>query len=430
MSVVGLGKLGLCLAAVLASKGYLVKGVETDSSKVEVINRRRSPVYEPGLEGLLRKNVRRLVASTAYESAVSETDATFVVVPTPSDDSGAFSLRFVVQAMKSIGRELAKKRGYHLVVLTSTVMPGSMDGTVRPLLEKASGKVCGRDFGLCYNPEFIALGDVIRGLLQPDFILIGESDKKAGSLLSMIQNRICNNSPPIERMEFVNAELAKIAVNSYVTMKMSFANTLAEISEKMPGGNVDTITSAIGRDKRIGTAYLKGALGYGGPCFPRDNVAFARYAESVGVRARIAEVTHQVNIYQTKRIMTQIEGKGLRRGMGVGVLGLSYKPNTNIVDQSQSLLLAQRLGELGYEVNVFDPAAMESAKAVLGGMVRYSRSAEDCVKASDYVILATPWEDFLKVGALQFRGKVVFDCWRFLGDSVKKASTYFSIGRG
>lgn len=430
VSVVGLGKLGLCLAAVLASKGYRVKGVELDKPKVDAINRMKSPIYEPGLEQLIQEDAGRLVASTTYEGAVVGTDATFVVVPTPSDDSGAFSLKFVVPAMESIGRELGAKNRYHLVVLTSTVMPGSMDGTVRPLLEKASGKVCGKDFGLCYNPEFIALGNVIGGLLRPDFILIGESDPEAGSLLMAIQHCICDNSPPIERMEFVNAELAKIAVNSFVTMKMSFANTLAEISEKTPGGNVDKITSAIGRDKRIGTAYLKGALGYGGPCFPRDNVAFARYAKSVGAQARIAEATNLVNIGQTKRIVSQMQEKGLRKGMKVGVLGLSYKPDTNVVDQSQSLVLAQLLNELGYEVSVFDPAAMENAKTVLGDTVRYSRSAEDCVKASDYVILATPWRDFLNITARLFRRKVVFDCWRFFKDDTIRASTYFCIGQG
>jgi len=430
VSVVGLGKLGLCLAAVLSSRGFRVKGVDLDASKVEAINRGVSPFYEPGLEKLLRKVGQRLVASISYSTAIEKTNATFVVVPTPSDDSGAFSLRYVIKAMESVGKELAEIRRYHLVVLTSTVMPGSMDGTVKPLLEGASGKICGRDFGLCYNPEFIALGDVIGGLLRPDFILIGESDTKAGLYLSEIQHRICTNSPPIERMKFVNAELSKIALNSFVTMKISFANTLAEISEKTHGGDVDVITSAIGRDKRIGSAYLKGALGYGGPCFPRDNIAFARYAKSVDAQARLAEATHIVNIDQTERLIMQMLKTGLQLNMGVGVLGLSYKPNTSVVEQSQSLLLAQRLSELGHEVNVFDPAAVENSKAVLGDKVSYFRSARACVKASDYVILATPWPEFKNLNSRDFEGKTVFDCWRFLRNEVKMMPTYFSVGRG
>src|SRR5271165_6517607 len=229
---------------------YQVTGVDVVSNTVDSVNRGISPIFEPGLEKIIQENKSLLRATMSFEE-IAETEATFVIVPTPSDESGMFSLKYIEGAMNSIGHVLAEKKDYHLVVLTSTVMPGSMDSFVKPILEKASGKTCGSDFGLCYNPEFIALGDVIKGMLEPDFILVGESDDKAGLELSRIQNKICRNSPPIERMSFVNAELAKISVNSFVTMKMSFANTLAEICEKIPGGDVDRITTAIGKDKRI-----------------------------------------------------------------------------------------------------------------------------------------------------------------------------------
>ena len=426
--MVGLGKLGLCLAATLAESGFQVKGIEVDESKVSAINRGVSPVYEPGLDELIKKNSKRLSAGSRYEGAISSTDATFVVVPTPSDKSGAFSLEFVNKAMSEIGKGLAGKKSYHLVVLTSTVMPGSMDGSVKPILEKASGKVCGKDFGLCYNPEFIALGDVIRGLLEPDLVLIGESDMKAGDILSRIQNTVCTNSPPIERMEFVNAELAKIALNSYVTMKMSFANTLAEISEKMPGGNVDKITAAIGRDRRVGPAYLKGATGYSGPCFPRDNIAFAHQASKIGAQAWLAEATHKVNLSQVDRIIALVEDIIPKHSKKIGILGLSYKPMTNMVEQSQSLQIGQGLSERGYKISVFDPAAMDSAKQVLGDSVQYSKSAADCVRSSDLVVLATPWPEFHKLNAGLFKGKAVLDCWRFFGEQVRDVSSYTSVG--
>lgn len=428
ISVVGLGKLGLTLAAVLADSGYQVRGIELDKSKVDAVNKGVTPIYEPGLKDLIRKNAERISASAKFAGQVAETDATFVVVPTPSDQSGAFSTELVEKAMRSVGKELAKKRDYHLVVLTSTVGPGSMDGVVKPALEKASGKRVGAGLGLCYNPEFIALGDVIRGLREPDFILIGESDKKAGDAISSIQRVVCTNSPPFERMEFVNAELAKISVNSFVTMKMSFANTLAEISEKMPGGNVDKITSAIGRDKRIGPAYLKGATGYGGPCFTRDNVAFVHYAENVGAQGLIAEATHEVNLLQAERLIALLQKRGLTRSAEVGVLGLSYKPGTNVVEQSQALLLAKRLVEEGYRVAVYDPAAVESAKLFLKDFVKYASSAAELVRRSGFVILATPWPEFKELDPRLFRGKKVFDCWRFFGDDVRKSSSYSSIG--
>jgi UDPglucose 6-dehydrogenase len=287
VSVVGLGKLGLCVAAVLADRGFKVVGIDVDKAKVDAVNSGRSLIPESSLEDLIKKNSKNLRATTDHYDAVKQTQASFVIVPTPSESDGSFSLKFVVEALEKIGSAIADKDGYHLVVINSTVSPGSMENRVKPLLEEVTGKKCGMDFGLCYNPEFIALGDVIRGLLEPDLVLIGESDPKAGSILADMYKRICVNNPPIERTSFINAEIAKIAINSYITMKITFANLLAEICENTDGADVDEVTRIIGRDSRIGSKYLKGGLGYGGPCFPRDNIAFARFAEYVGVKAEL-----------------------------------------------------------------------------------------------------------------------------------------------
>src|SRR5262249_2828965 len=156
---------------------------------------------------------------------------------------------------------------------TSTVMPGSTGGEIQAELERASGRKIGPDLGLAYNPEFIALGTVVRDMLRPDFILIGESDKQTGDLLEAIYERSCDNDPAIRRMSFVNAELTKISVNTYVTTKISYANMLAEMCDRLPGADVDVVSAAVGSDSRIGSKYIKGAIGYGGPCFPRDNKA-------------------------------------------------------------------------------------------------------------------------------------------------------------
>lgn len=430
VSVVGLGKLGLCLAAILASRGFNVRGVDIDESKVQAVNAGGSPIYEPGLERLIKSNSGHLAATSRFQDAIPNTDATFVVVPTPSGKNGEFSLRFVLPAMRRIGELLAEKKRYHLVVLTSTVMPGSTEEHVRPLLERTSGRKCGLDFGLCYNPEFIALGDAIKGLAQPDFILIGESDEKAGEALSSIHRRVCTNSPPIERMNFINAEIAKIAVNSYVTMKMSFANTLAEISEKLPGADADRIASALGRDKRIGPAYLKGALGYGGPCFPRDNIAFSRFATRIGAQARLARTTHQVNLRQSERVVQLVLRIAPSDKARIGILGLSYKPRTNVVEESQALMIARRLGEMGLDVIVYDPASEEVARPLLGDLVYYARAARECVRTSDLCVIATPWDEFANLEAALFRGKIVVDCWRLLERRLGETKGYFPIGRG
>jgi len=431
ISVVGVGKIGLCMAAVFAHRGFEVVCVDLDKSKVESINKGISPKYEPGLEQLIKSSGSHLSATTEYASAVAESEATFVVVPTPSNKSGALSLEYVKPAMQRIGEVLSTKDRHHLVVLTSTVMPGSMDQVVGPTLERSSGKICGKGFGLCYNPEFFALGDAIKGLLEPDLVLIGESDSYAGEALSEIQTRVCVNSPPIQRMNFINAEIAKMAINSFVTMKMSFANTLAEICEKLPGADVDRIAAAIGRDKRIGPAYLKGALGYGGPCFPRDNIAFGYFADRLGAQADLARVTHKVNLRQVKRIVALLEAEGFRPPMKVGILGLTYKPNTDVVEASQSLMLAEALSSQGFKVHVYDPAATDKARSVLGSALQYEATAEDCIAKSDLCVVATPWRDFSRIDKALFEGKAVLDCWRILGkDGIQNAARYIALGIG
>ena len=225
-----------------------------------------------------------------------------MIVPTPSDSTGFFSNRFVLQAMESLGKALRNKTGYHMVVITSTVMPGTTGSEIKAALEAASGRKVGPDLGLCYNPEFIALGSVVRDMLYPNSILIGESDAKAGDMLQTIYLQMCENKPPVQRMNFINAELTKISVNTYVTTKISYANMLADICDRLPGADVDAVTKALGADTRIGPKYLKGAMGYGGPCFPRDNVAFAALARKIGARADVAEATDRINNYQVDRL--------------------------------------------------------------------------------------------------------------------------------
>lgn len=429
VSVVGLGKLGLCLAAVLADSGFQVTGVDVDGSKVDAVNRGKPLIYEPGLAELMRGTRTSLTATVDYDKAIAETQATFVVVPTPSDASGGFSLRYVKSAISRLGKTLSLKAGYHLVILTSTVMPGSMDKVVQPVLEQKSGKRCGEDFGLCYNPEFIALGNVIEGLRNPDLVLVGESDEAAGDLLADMHAMICKNSPRLERMSFLNAEVAKISVNAFVTMKMSFANTLAEICERLPGGDVDKITLALGRDRRIGPAYLKGAIGYGGPCFPRDNVAFATFAKKVGVSADLARATDRINRRQVARIMKMIERDHSPSSAKIGILGVTYKPNTNVIEASQSLMLAEALAARGFEVHVYDPAVGRGELRELPKL-KVETTADDCVAKSDVCVIATPWQSFSKIPRSTFSRKFVLDCWRILdGQRPDDPSRYTAIGQ-
>ncbi len=247
LSVIGLGKLGLPMAVLFAHKGFKVIGVDMDPQLVEAVNKKRCPIYEPEVPQLLRSLGEYLTATNHYGKAIDNSEATFIVVPTPSEESGGFSTKYVRAAGEKIANNLKHKDNFHLVVLTSTVLPGGTD-SLRELLERDSGKKCGVDFGLCYSPEFIALGSVLRGLSNPDLVLIGQSDTRSGEMLSEIYQKVCENSPPIVRTNFYNAELGKILLNAYITMKISFANTISELCEKLPYGGVHTVSQNLGFD--------------------------------------------------------------------------------------------------------------------------------------------------------------------------------------
>jgi UDPglucose 6-dehydrogenase len=433
VSIVGLGKLGSPMAACFSSKGFTVVGCDVNEDYVNAVRDARPPVFEPDLAERFGAGKAYLSATTDLAAAVAATDVTFVVVPTPSETDGGFSLRFVLPAMETIGKALADKEDYHLVVLTSTVMPGATGGAVLGALEEASGKSCGDDFGLCYSPEFIALGSVIRDFLNPDFLLVGESDARAGELLADLYGRVCDNDAPVARMNFVNAELAKISVNTFVTTKIAFANMLARVCERLPGADVDAVTSALGMDSRIGSKYLRGAISYGGPCFPRDNIAFAALARALSAPAFVAEATDVSNRDGIDRLGSLVADH-VPSGGSVAVLGLSYKPNTDVVDESPGVRLASQLAEEGLRVTVYDPAAMANAHRILGEAVEYAESAEAAITSSDVIVLATPWSEFLELESATFeregQPRVLIDCWRIVTGSVSDATTYVPLGQG
>ena len=349
--------------------------------------------------------------------AIQKSDASFVIVPTPSDNTGFFSNRFVLQAMETLGRALRNKKGYHMVVITSTVMPGSTGGEIKDALEAASGRKVGPELGLCYNPEFIALGSVVRDMLYPDSILIGQGDEKSGDMLQTIYLQMCERKPPVQRMNWISAELTKISVNTYVTTKISYANMLADICDRLPGADVDVVTKALGADTRIGAKYLKGAMGYGGPCFPRDNVAFAALARKIGARADVAEATDRINNYQIDRL-SGLVGKLAKTGTRIALLGLSYKPQTPVVEESHSVKLAARLADSGYVVVVPDPLAQESALSVLGDKVVSASSLESAVRECDLLIVGTGWPEYKAIDPAWCKRNgqrlTVVDLWRTL----------------
>jgi UDPglucose 6-dehydrogenase len=410
VSVFGLGKLGLPLAAVLASKGHQVIGVDLNETVVREVAIGMSPIEETGLQALMDTCEGRLTATTNVDRAIAGTDVSFIITPTPSKDDGTFTNEYVLQAIDSISDALKSKSTRHTVVVSSTVMPGSCWGPIRTHLQR-SGKVVGETLGLCYSPEFIALGSVIYDMTHPDMVLVGESDPASGDVLQGLLETVVETDPPFKRMSLANAELAKIAVNTYVTMKISYANTLAEMCEQIPGGDASVVTEAVGADSRIGRKYLVPATAFGGPCFPRDNRAFAALAVELKTEAPLALATDQVNDRQVRRLADQAYERGAN---SVAILGLSYKPGTSVVEESVGTRLAQVLVDYGINVHVFDPVAQESAFSVLGDLVHWGSSAVAVIDKTDYVVICTPWEDFK---TLEFpKPTVVVDCWGVVSD--------------
>jgi UDPglucose 6-dehydrogenase len=388
--------------------------MDVNQKAVDLINAGRAPVVEPLLQETISAGLGRLRATNDYEDAVCNSDMTLILVPTPSQPDGGFSLEFVRAAAKEIARVLAHKQAYHVVTLVSTVLPGDCESQVIPLLEEHSGKRCGPDFGFCYGPEFIALGSVIDDFLHPDFVLIGEYDGRSGDKLSDMYRRSCENEPSIARMNIVNAEITKISVNTYVTTKITFANMLTELCSQLPGANVDVVTDAMGRDSRIGRRYLTGAVSFGGPCFPRDNVAFAHLAHSLGVDAGLAEATHAYNESLKLWLLDRVLRASADPGTLISIIGLAYRPGTPVLEKATGMWLADTLAGLGKRLILFDDIAMLQARERLGAGVEYAADLHSAVSDARVVVLIAGDETVCNLRPTDFPQPTVtvIDCWR------------------
>jgi UDPglucose 6-dehydrogenase len=397
VSVCGLGKLGACMAATFAARGFPVVGIDVDPEKIRKVNAGLPPVDEPLLRETMAESKSRLHATDDPAKAV-ETDASFFIPPSPSLPDGSFSNEYLLKAMQPVAKAIrdAGKKG-HIFVSSSTTTPGAVDGVLIPMLEKETGWQCGKDFHVCYNPEFIALGNVINGLLEPDLVLIGEGDAESGAALEELYKRYTRNKPRIARMSIISAELTKISVNSYITMKISFTNQLRMIAEQFPKADINAILDAIGSDTRIGKKYLRAGLSYGGPCFPRDNRLLAYAARQVGLQAPLAEASDKTNELTKSNLAGKVKGL-LKAGDTVLILGVSYKPDTYITEESAGLHLAQELKRHGYRVLVHDYAATTANNPALSEFeILDDVAGLEKRNDVDLAVICCPWPQYEKV---------------------------------
>jgi len=406
------------MAAAIGATGFTVIGVDNNPKIVQALNDGDVSIQEKDLNEYLAiaLGAHRLTFTTDTTKAVRETDATFIIVPTPSLDDGYFSNEYIFEALTDVGNAIAEKDSYHLVVVTSTVMPGTMRQAER-ILEQVSSKKVGNDFGLCYSPEFIALGSVIGDFLDPDFVLVGQSDCEAGDKLSNFYQSLCfrRTDTQIARMSYENAELAKLALNCFVVTKITFANLLARLCEGVLGGDVDAVTNAIGLDSRIGNKYLTGGAPFGGPCFPRDSRAMSALAKTLGVSCALPIVVDESNYQDVLRLYDLVMTSASPEAV-IAVLGLAYKSGTHITEESAGLKLVELLESAGRTVVVHDP------------MIPDTDAAQNCIDVAQTVVLMLPYREFLR---LEYKaGQVIIDCWRILKLFTPVGIKYIGFGLG
>jgi len=434
LSVIGLGKLGACMAACFASKGFETIGIDINKEIVDAINDGKAPLAEPRLQELITASGNKLRGTQDFEEAIHQSDISFLVTPTPSKPDGNFSDKYLSLSLEPLATALKKSnKRYHLFVIASTVSPGTTEESLIPLIEKFSGRKLNEGVGVCYCPEFMALGSVINDFLNPDLVLIGESDKSAGDQLAKLYKAVCENRPYIARMSIISAEITKISLNSYITMKIGFANTLANICERILGTDIDAITKALGTDKRISPYYLKGGPAYGGPCFPRDNRAFVAFAKKCGYEAKLAKTADEVNEYQREHLLNLVlKQVSEAHDKRVSILGLAYKANTPVIEESAAINIINELTKKDVDITVYDPLALKNARATFRDRINYASSVRDCLSRSALCVITTPWDEFKTIDhtIIVHDPTTIIDCWRMLDPrKLGKKVKYIAIGR-
>jgi UDPglucose 6-dehydrogenase len=406
ISIVGTGYVGLCTAVGFATKGYKVITSTSDHKKAAMISQGVPPFYEPGLQESLEKAVEKgtLKCVTNREEAVINTEVTFIAMATPSQPDGSIDLQFIEKSAREIGEALKKKETYHLVVVKSTVIPGTTEKRVKPTIEAHSGKHCGVDFGLCMNPEFLREGSALHDTLNPDRIIIGEYDQKSGNTLEMLYRDFYGQKmPPLIRTNLSTAELIKYANNAFLATKISFINTIANICQRIPNTDVTVVAKAIGLDKRISPLFLNAGLGYGGSCFPKDVKALISFSRSLGYDPILLNAVENVNQDQPYKAVDLCKGLiGDLKGKRVAILGLAFKPNTGDMREAVVIKIIHRLLDEGAKIIVYDPAAIQNAKNLFQDKIEYAGSAVECLKNADGCIIVTEWEEFKKLTTESF----------------------------
>lgn len=394
ISIIGTGYVGTVTGACFAHLGKDVICMDVDGERVASINNGIPPIYEEGLEELLKAHAgKNLRATLDYDDAIAHSDISFICVPTPTDDSGKINLRFVREASLSIGQRLKNKDSYHVVVVKSTVVPQTTQSVVTPILEEASGKRAGRDFGVGMNPEFLREGKAVYDFMHPDRIVIGGDDPKARAVIkSLYEGYTC----PILEVDTKTAEMIKYVSNAFLATKISFSNEVGNICKRL---GIDTykVMEGVGLDARISPFFLNSGLGFGGSCFPKDVKALIGKASDVNYEPILLKTVLKVNDNQPDMLLRLLKKHVPDlKNKRIAVLGLAFKNDTDDIRESRAIPVIGSLLAEGAHVAAYDPMATEHMKRVFPN-IDYYRSADEALVGADACIIATEWAEFKKL---------------------------------
>ncbi len=435
ISIVGTGYVGLVSGTCLAETGAVVNCIDTNQSKIDSLNNGVMPIYEPGLEDLVKRNVQkeRLFFKTNLSEVVNESDAIFIAVGTPPDEDGSADLKYVLAVAREIGKNLDN---YTVVVTKSTVPVGTAKKVKAAIQEELDKRAVKVEFDVASNPEFLKEGNAVDDFLKPDRIVIGVETETAEKVLKRLYKPFLLNNHPIIVMDITSSEMTKYVANAMLATKISFINEVANLCE-IVGADINLVRKGIGSDTRIGYKFLYPGVGYGGSCFPKDVQALIKTAKSYNYSLNILQAVEDANDFQKTVLFDKINKhfEGKLAGKTIAIWGLSFKPETDDMREAPSLVLINSLLEKGVIINAYDPIAMHETERILGNKIKYCKDMYETLIGADALAVVTEWSEFrlpnfkvmekLMNEKVLFDGRNIFDIEQLMDNKFH----YYSIGK-
>lgn len=434
ITIVGTGYVGLVTGTCFAEVGIEVTCVDIDEDKIENLRNGISPIYEPGLDPMIERNVAkgRLNFSTDLASCIDGTDVIFSAVGTPPDEDGSADLQYVLDVARTVGKNM---KDYILIVTKSTVPVGTAEKVRKVIQEELDKRGLNIEFDVASNPEFLKEGDAINDFLKPDRIVVGVESERAENIMKSLYKPFTLNGHPVIFMDVPSAEMTKYAANSMLATKISFMNDIANLCE-IVGADVNMVRKGIGSDSRIGNKFIYPGIGYGGSCFPKDVKALIKTADQYGYQLRVLKAVEAVNDDQKSVLFNKLYNyyEGNLKGKTIALWGLSFKPQTDDMREAPSLVIIKKLLESGCKIRAYDPVAMHEAQRRIGNSIEYAKDPYDAAVDADALMLITEWTEFrfpnwnvikkLMKHNVVFDGRNIYD----LKEMKEKGFTYFCMG--